>query len=514
MSDRSILRSVAAVAIALIAAAASVLGFALPAHAAAYDHPGAVDPASVVVSGGAVVNVGDRLRIDASWSVPDDAVAGQTFGMTLPAEFDRYTQTFSLPAADDPSQTVATCAVAGTPAVLTCTLTNYVDGRTGVGGSLWFQVTAGAATTESSVLFEIDGELVAVDLPSPGIEEPGTGGVDPLPTSSYKYGWQTAEGSLGWGIVFPGSALVGQGTATVSDTLAPADADTQAHRNTDGWIGVYSRVEGSNDWLPVSGWTGGWNADGTGFELTLPGPFTADRAYWVYYFTSPVEAVYADDVFENVATVAGTALHAEKTWVATGGGDGSGAMLGRFSIEKALVDEGALVPDDTVFTVVYTIGADPARHTMALAPGAPAEFSVRAAGGTAYTIEEIDLPAIDGVDWGVPAYSGAGVTDLGDGRAQVVPAAGETVAVVLTNTATATPVEPDPPVTPAVTEPQTPVTPISAPTPAAPTSGSGDLAATGGDGPNLAVLALVIAGPLGLALLVASRFRRVRGDGR
>lgn len=82
--------------------------------------------------------------------------------------------------------------------------------------------------------------------------------------------------------------------------------------------------------------------------------------------------------------------------------------------------------------------------------------------GTVVTLTEIDLPAVDGVVWGVPTFSGEGVTDLGNGTATFTVIRNQTIQITLTNLAQpSTPESTPPALTPESTPPAS--TPESTP---------------------------------------------------
>ncbi len=78
----------------------------------------------------------NRVMISADWSVPDGAVEGETFGMTLPTEFRRW-GTGEFPIVDPVTKAImANCVVSqDVEAEVVCTLTAEVNGQLNVGGS-------------------------------------------------------------------------------------------------------------------------------------------------------------------------------------------------------------------------------------------------------------------------------------------------------------------------------------------------------------------------------------------
>lgn len=501
-------RSTGVVVATAIVAVMTMAGWgASAAMAADYDYPAAIDPASIVVTttdGSGETTVNEHLRVDAAWSVPDGAVSGQTFGFTLPTEFAGFTGSFAVPAEDDPTQTVANCTVsAGVQAVVTCTLTDYVDGRTDISGSLWFLVSAAEETTDTTVDFTVDGQIVPVPIPGGGIIG------DPLPTAPEKWAWQTADGRLAWQLMIPGATFAGVDPLTIDDTLTPPGAGSAEHHNVDGALTVWSTDAAGGDRQAVTDWTGGWDAAGDSFHLEIGGPIDPQRNYVVKYYTVPTDGATGDS-FANVADIGGVVVRAAQVWTASGGGAGTGGTSGSFTIQKQLAgDAAATVPDGTVFDVAYSYGDPVVRNVLEVTVGVPAT-SIALPRGTVITLEEIDLPAIDGLNWGTPGFAGSGVRSLADGKAEITIAAGAAVGITLTNTAT--PVVP--PTNPPATTPPTPTTPtpvVSNPPSELPLTGG--LASTGADVP----VGLLWAGGavilLGLALTGgAAVARRVRSE--
>ncbi|MEF3402208.1 choice-of-anchor A family protein [Agromyces sp. CCNWLW203] len=114
------------------------------------------------------------------------------------------------------------------------------------------------------------------------------------------------------------------------------------------------------------------------------------------------------------------------------------SAVGGFSVAKALGGEAsALVPTDSEYTVQYRYELDEETVTGTLVVRAD---GVVVAGpqtlpiGTVVEFTEIDLPAVDGVEWGTPVFSPETITIAG----------GESALVTVTNTATDAPVVPTP----------------------------------------------------------------------
>lgn len=489
---------------AIIAAAAAALGAVITlagagaASAAEYDYPAAIDPSSITVTtvgGGGAVSQWDQVRVDAEWSVPDGAVGGQTFGFTLPKEFARAGTSFSVPSAEDPSKTIAECTVSTDAApVVTCTLTDYVNGRTGVSGSLWFVASADEQTTESTVEFTVDGTITPVEIPGGGI-----GPSSPLPTEPQKWSWQTDDGRIAWQLALPGASFAGAESIVVDDTLTRAGDGFAEHHNEDEQLEVWSTTMLDQDPQSITNWTGSWNDGGTAFHLVIPGPIDPTRMYFVKYFTVPSSQVDGA-TYANTADVNGIKLQDREVWSVTGGGSGDGEATGAFTLTKVVGGSGSSeVPADAVYTVRYSYGDPVVERTVTITAGATAPL-IQLPTGTVVTLVELTPPAIEGVDWGVPVFSGPDVHSVADGGAQFTVSSGTTLAVTLTNTATTTP-----PVIPPTTPP-TPPTAVTPPTELPLTSGS-SLATTGGDVPAAMLWGGGAALLLGIALTVLGAVR-------
>ncbi|MFB9310893.1 choice-of-anchor A domain-containing protein [Agromyces hippuratus] len=165
------------------------------------------------------------------------------------------------------------------------------------------------------------------------------------------------------------------------------------------------------------------------------------------------------------------------------------SAVGGFSVAKALGGEAtALVPGDTEYTVQYRYELDGETVTGTLtvrADGVAVDGPQGLPVGTVVEFTEIDLPEIDGVEWGTPVFSPETVT-IADGASTLV---------TVTNTAT------DAPVVPTPIDP-TPETPGDDGTPG---DGSG-LASTGVQAVLPALLAVLLVAA-GITALVVRRRR-------
>lgn len=139
------LRSLPAIRVGVAAIVASASCFAIGQTASAAELAGVIT--NVVVSPTSL-DPDDRVRTDIEFCVPDSAVEGDTFSLTLAEQLTQVPDTIVL---NDPSgATVATASIAGDPQVATFTLTSYVDDRVDVCGTAFFESKLSATTTPNS----------------------------------------------------------------------------------------------------------------------------------------------------------------------------------------------------------------------------------------------------------------------------------------------------------------------------------------------------------------------------
>ncbi|WP_291279139.1 Ig-like domain-containing protein, partial [Galactobacter sp.] len=381
------------------------------------------------------LNQWESAKINADWSVPDGASAGDTFGMTLPQEFVRWgTGDFTI-TDPDTGATMATCTVAqGTGPEVICTLTEAVNGQENVGGSFWMSVQVARSTTEESVEFEVGNELVVVDLP-------GESGIIPEDLteaeSPYKYSGSTdQDGRFLWTIGVP-SIFVKDGAFTIADELDP----TQENHRYTGEIQLIQRpvkdgqLTGEWSTVPTSRYTVDWAASMKSFTFNASGLPAEGYSYRLQYTTEAEGVVLEGDVFGNKATVGTTDVSSKHHITANGGGTGSGEQYTRFSITKVLAGSAANNVGDHTYTVRYRVkGSNAPAHDLSLSPGQEVK-SDRAPLGSTFIIEEVNLPEAEGITWGEWTLTGEGVKKTEDGTYELTPASTAGVQLVLTNVA-------------------------------------------------------------------------------
>lgn len=430
-------------AMGLVLAAGALFGAAQSAAAApTVTHPGAISNVAIEKTNGGAGPLAqwETVRITGDWTVPTGAKAGDTFGMTLPAEFSRRAGgSFTI---TDPATgaVLADCQVGdGGGAELVCTLTAAVEGMENPGGSFWLEATATSSTSSTTVEFDLGGTIEIVDLPNGG-------GITPEDLTEaeqpYKYGGPTAtDGLLEWVIGIPSSS-VRDGAFIVRDAL---DRNLENQHYT-GEIHLLQRpVENGvlvGDWSEVDSarYQVAFAADNLSFDFAASGLPASGFSYRLQYFTQADGVVLAGDIFGNKAVVNTTETSANVDVTESGGGTGTGAEYTRFAITKVLTGEQADAARGATYTVRYSVKGSGAPATTLSVPVGQQIRSDRAPLGSTFIIEEIDLPAIDGVAWGAWTISGDGVVATGDGTYEVTPGSTAGVDLTLTNEANAVPV--------------------------------------------------------------------------
>lgn len=416
-----------------------------PAQAAmpAVTYPAAISNIKMEHKGGSDPNrpatVGNEFKLTANWSVPNGAKAGETFGMVLPEELQRVGAGFDL--TNDNGDVVGSCTLSQDPKpILLCTLSEFVNGKEDIGGSLWFFAQARKATTEKQLGFEVNKELILVDIPG----NQGIIGTKPAPTKPAKDGWSTSEhGRMGWTIRIP-SDVAQNGKFTVQDKLVAGGMDLENHSYVGGslkvsWVEVVDGRYDDNAWVDATAdiqkntLTNG----GKAFELVVGNvPEKPQRLYQVMYFTKGDGQVFVGDKFANKVTVESIDASSTFTYQATGGGTGDGKEYTRFSIAKSVEGNAASqVPAGTTFTVRYSVGGQSRELPVGMGEDNRVQ-SERYKIGSTFVIEEVNLPDVPGLAWGSYTITGDGVTDNGDGTFSLTPKTNAAVALNLTNVAT------------------------------------------------------------------------------
>ncbi|MFP1602861.1 DUF5979 domain-containing protein [Microbacterium sp. 2216-1] len=230
----------------------------------------------------AKLTIGDSVTVSGTWDASTaDPRPGDTFTIGLP-------DVFEFPAAvpfalNGPEGVVwGNCLTDPSTGIAECTLTDAVTERPELVAGTWqFQVEAVEVTTETEVVFDLNGTPVSVPLP-------GGGGIDDgieLPGEVSKAGQMNSNNwSMTWTIDIPGANLVAAGgdVAHITDTFGaghvlcdPTGFRVQTVRG-DTVVDVTELVESA----PVAG--------EAGFRIALNAPrggFNADVTYRLTYET-------------------------------------------------------------------------------------------------------------------------------------------------------------------------------------------------------------------------------------
>lgn len=150
------------------------------------------------------------IKILGEWIAPLGTLAGDTFTIGVPGEFNVPAgTTFEL--TQTGSATVyADCDAVGQ--LITCTYTDNAAAQPNVGGDFWFAGKATAANSATSYNFTVNGTTVPVDVPggiqdTPGVERPqGTGFCYFESSSEFATDVRTSGGQI-----LSGEIIVGRG---------------------------------------------------------------------------------------------------------------------------------------------------------------------------------------------------------------------------------------------------------------------------------------------------------------
>ena len=519
---RWLTRTVAALA-TLVVAATGLAAAAAPAAAATVP----ITVTNPTITGD--LTVGSWLRFAADWEVPDSTTiaAGDTFSIALPEPL-RLVSTSPFSLTNDSGEVIATCTydVGTAPETITCSFSAVMAGSEGASGDIWFRVLATDEVEEETLTIDIGGAPIVVEIPGGIGPAPGVN----APTEFEKH--SSAEGTTGkmyWTIVIPASEATG--TVTVHDELQISDpylshefdpTSLYVSRYPVGADGVVNgpkeRVaavepEGSEPVIPATSYS--FTPADSPTVLDFSWDEWEDGYYYrIEYQTRADGVVLAGDKFANSAVVNTVEVNEVTTVHASGGGGGNGALYARFSVSKDVTGAAeSAVPADTEFTVLATAGGVSQELTV-LADGTSVT-SQRFPVGVPIVISEIDLPELDGVEWGDYTVTGTGVEANADGTFTVTPAGGTTVQIVLENPADvpATPTPTEPPSAPPSAPPTT-SSPSASPsvspsvTPAAPSpsaSSGGRLPSTGSSSTPVALGAALLLTLGGASVLVARR---------
>jgi len=167
--------------------------------------------------------------------------------------------------------------------------------------------------------------------------------------------------------------------------------------------------------------------------------FSGDDMYLFEYILSVDEEILVGGQYPNTVMVNDKAYEVTAIREAAGGGTGAGGndTVGHVSLGKTVANDAAgAVPADTVFPVdySYTVKGQEKTGTLNVKADGTRESLYNVPHGTVVTFTE-KVPAVAGVEFGDPVFSGGGVTDgVPDANSAQVTVEGlKTLEVALTN---------------------------------------------------------------------------------
>ncbi|MDO4760545.1 MAG: Ig-like domain-containing protein [Corynebacterium sp.] len=456
----------------------------------------AVPQASAQLPDGAKINIdsvkvtnpeGDQpLRqwgiatFDVKWSAPEGVKAGQKFKVAYPPFFRMYNNdTFPLKGANGVNG--GTCEVhsdtvpvdEATAHYILCTFDKTFENHDDVHGTLGSALQVDSELNDNKVDVVVEGDRKIKLQPT----LPGGTGVGPQDRNQalnfQKFGWYTWDGKTAqWNINLPGQDLHGQtGPIEVTDQLTgevphkfkPGTLRMRASDcNPNGQLPGYCNLD--NDEYVENVFTDETiSADGRTltFKLVPPaGGWRADKFYRMYYQSETADGNIAPagdmntKITSNHIRLSIGKDYESRVWREQRvDGTIEGVKRGSFEVTKDFngTEEIRKKLKDANFTVKasYTLGGESKTEELTIPLGDTKAGSITLPRGTVVTLEEINLPTVDGVTFGTPKFAAADGEDtskvkiLDNGkRAEVTIRSENNVKVTLTNTANETPVLP------------------------------------------------------------------------
>lgn len=375
------------------------------------------------------VRVGDPVTVNVTWTVPIGAVAGDTFSVSALSNAPLTNVPGTVVATSGSGEKLASCAVELKN--VTCTMLVSGLAYEGMSSTVSYQAAFTTAMDDSRVTFAHAKMLYYVDLPG-GVAGPFTQdeprtltltkAVDgPAPSGNFTFTLGcTLDGTTVDGFPQTKSFAAGQ-TARFTSLTVGSVCEILETINLGAESVTYSS--------PIT-----FSNPGT-FTVTEASPAVIKVTATNHFAVPPVEP----------------------------------AAVGGLTVTKAVVGDGdGDVPDATSFSVLYSYSLDGTVVTgsLPILAGETATLDDLPV-GTVVTLSEPAIPDVTDVTWGVPAFTVTGSTDTTAPTVDVTIAT-DVVAVLLTNTAIATPAVPVPAtVTPAAPVPTVPLVP-AAPVPTTP----------------------------------------------
>ena len=494
--------SFGALVVAIVSAIAVMFGgFAVPKAMAQNTANIVVDKVNVEK---ASKSEGDELKrwdladFTLDWHAPDGVADGQQFTVTYPEQFIVFkSEDFVLRATDEDGveKNGGNCHVSHSDRTITCTFNGEFENKDDVRGYLKTRLQAQQQYDQDTTTLTIDGgRQVTVDLPgNKGIVGPDTrfyGEFD-------KQGWYNSDASKGvWSLNLPGGLLEGKGDITFTDTLDGVVPHKFEEETIDLTVADYTC--GPTDYSHICNYEEGKfdnqsvkvakreiAADGKSVTFTLQTPeggWKKDHYYRVRYHSVPTGDVPAgaENITSNKVTADvidfndSASIYREQR----SAGGIQGVDRGSYQINKKVEgDAASKLPADTSFTfkATYSLNGQTKTETRTVKADGSVAGETNLPRGTVVTLEEIDLPKVDGIEWGDPVFAAASgheanVEIINGGKAaKVTVHSTDNVEVVVTNKPSETPPTTTPPTTPPSTTPPATTPPTTTP-PATPPS--------------------------------------------
>ena len=426
-------------------------GIVITSPAAKAAEVAAIDPTSIKITKTdaeeAAVYMWSSVRMDANWSIQDGTGhAGDTFKIALPKELGGVEGTFELKGRDGDQLTYGSCEITKTEVL--CTFNQNVENKNNVGGSLWVKTQVVALTDASTLSFEVSNGK-KVEVPLPGGQQ-GIGYKPYVPTEIEKAGWFPGadQSTIHWRIVIPGDKISDRSSVTILDDYQQAGSNLTVSAGYPKILWIPStpkcwnelesaacRNDLSDATTPSTTVTVDDDKDQVKVVLDNKGQnFQADRIYVFELELTTDGEIPVGSQYVNRGSVDGEMRTARAEKTSSGGGTGSGDAVGHIGVKKVVT--GGQVDPATTYPVTWSY-----QYKGATRRG---ELSVKGDGtlttlnnvphGTVVTFTE-KVPAVAGVEFGDPVFSGNGVTDGAPdaNSAQVTVEGLKTLEVTLTN---------------------------------------------------------------------------------
>ncbi len=420
------LRTRLAAVIGMLAIALStLLGVGAATAAPPYATEGTITSADFTAE---TVQSGSAARIDATWSIADNATPPAGFVVDLPA--DLQGRTASFPLKDEAGVTMGQCTVTATQIYCDLDAAYLAENPRDVHGNLNFWVKVTTEVTEATeTTYDIgDAQATTTVTPAPGACTTDCGFTG---RTNYKWGaWDASNGTISWGVVVkaPAEGMAGGQQVVVTDHPGPDQeiARVWLVRTNELAVNGQGKLRPAN-WktVPTSQYT--VSAD----RSTVT--FTSQQGYFyeVRYSTKPTDGG-ASQTYSNSAdiSIAGQKTVQVNASVQSqgGGGTGTGTNVGRFSITKEVTGSGAAQAEGLTFSGTYVVrppSGDTIEGTFEVTDGATWTSDEFPRGSTV-ELTEITPTEPANVAWADPVFSQPELTLSG----------GTTTVVTLTNEAT------------------------------------------------------------------------------